>query len=375
MKARRRFGRRYTITLFLALALVGGWVWLWHFASDRAETTIDAWRAREARAGHIYACGTQAIAGFPFRIEVDCGQASAIFRGSQPPLELKAPRILAGVDIYDPQRVTSTFIGPLTIASPPGHAPEITANWKSMQTVVRGTPAAPESLSVALDHLHVDKLQGNVRQSLVTAARVTLDGRIAEGSAAKRPIIDVVLRLISASAPGLHAAAVQPMDADITAVLRGLSDFSPKPWPVRFREIQAAGGRIDITQAHVRQGETIAVGGGTLSLTANGRLDGQLRVTVAGIEPFLSAIGAQRAVENSKSMDKLAGALDRFAPGLGDVARQGASANLSLGINLLGEQTTLDGRRAVTLPLRFSDGAVFLGPIPIGTTPPLFERP
>jgi hypothetical protein len=71
-------------------------------------------------------------------------------------------------------------------------------------------------------------------------------------------------------------------------------------------------------------------------------------------------------------MDKVAGALDRLLPGLGGVARQKASSNLSLGINLLGEQTTLEGKRAVTLPLRFDDGSVFLGPIKFGNTPALF---
>jgi hypothetical protein len=182
-----------------------------------------------------------------------------------------------------------------------------------------------------------------------------------------------VLRLTAASAPELHPAAVAPFDADITAVLYGLRDFSPKPWPVRFREMQAADGRIDITQARLKQGETIAVGDGSLSLNANGRLQGQLRVTVAGIEQFLAAVGAQQTVQASPTMDKLAGALDRLAPGLGNAARQQANAaNLSLGINLLGEQTTLEGKRAVTLPLRFDDGAILLGPIRIGTAPALF---
>ena len=165
---------------------------------------------------------------------------------------------------------------------------------------------------------------------------------------------------------------MQPVDADITAVLHGLHDFSPKPWPVRFRQMQAAGGRIDITNARVQQGETLAVGGGTLQLNSDGRLEGQLRVTVAGVEPFLAAIGAQRAVQSSQPMDKLAGALDRLAPGLGDAARAQAGANLSFGLNLIGEQTTLEGRPALTLPLRFSDGSVFLGPIRIGNTPALF---
>ena len=71
-------------------------------------------------------------------------------------------------------------------------------------------------------------------------------------------------------------------------------------------------------------------------------------------------------------MDRIVGALDRIAPGLGNVARQQAGANLSLGINLIGEQTTLEGRQAVKLPVRFSGGSVFLGPVPIGNTPALF---
>jgi len=110
-----------------------------------------------------------------------------------------------------------------------------------------------------------------------------------------------------------------------------------------------------------------------LSLNTSGRLQGQLRVTVANIEPFLAAVGTPQVVKNSPDMDRLSGALDHLLPGLGNVARQQAtSSNLSLGINLLGEQTTLEGKRAVTLPLRFDDGSVFLGPIWIGNTPAMF---
>ena len=77
-------------------------------------------------------------------------------------------------------------------------------------------------------------------------------------------------------------------------------------------------------------------------------------------------------VQASPTVDKLSGALDRLVPGLGNVARQQAGANIAAGINLLGEQTTLEGKRAVALPLRFNDGAIFLGPIPIGNAPALF---
>jgi hypothetical protein len=371
LQSRRRTGRRYTILLFTIFALVAGWTGIWKFAAGKAQQTIEGWRAREAKAGRLYACASETIGGFPFRIEVNCNQASALFRSNQPPIELKADNLIVVAQVYQPGLIISEYHGPLTIGEP-GKSPDIVADWKLAQSSVRGTPAAPERVSLVFDSPTIDRMSGDARQNLLHAAHIEIHGRMAEGSAANKPVIEVALQLDQASAPSLHPAAAQPINASATAMLRGLKDFSPKPWSVRFREIQAADGRIDITQARVQQGDIIAVGSGTLSLNGGGRLEGQLRVTMAGLEQFLAAIGAQQRVQTSPNMDKLVGALDRLAPGLGDVARQQAGANLSLGINLLGEQTTLEGKRAVTLPLRFNDGSVFLGPIPIGNTPALF---
>ncbi len=367
----RRRNRRYILLVIMVAALFGGWSWLWNYASHKAEATIDGWRAREAKAGRIYTCGSQTIGGYPFRIEVNCDRASALFRSNQPPVEIKSRGILIAAQIYQPTLLISEFQGPLPIADP-GHAPNIVANWKLAQSSVRGTPAAPERVSLVFDRPVVDRVNGGSQQRMLRANRIEIHGRMAEGSAVNHPVIEVVLRLDKASVPGLHPAAVEPIDADITSVLRGLNDFSPKPWPARFRQMQAAGGRIDITEARVKQGETVAVGSGTLSLNPGGRLDGQLRVTVAGVEAFLNSINAQQMVQTSPNVDKLAGSLDRLIPGLGNVARQGAGANISLGLNLLGQQTTLEGKRAVTLPLRFDDGSIFLGPFRIGNAPALF---
>ena len=371
-RSARRRTRRYIVTLVLAVALIGGWSGFWYYAAGKAEVAIDGWRAREAKAGRVYSCGSQSIGGYPFRIEVNCHKAAALLRTSQPPVEIKAGGMLIAAQIYQPNLLITEFHGPLTVADP-GKPPFLVVNWKLAQSSVRGTPAAPERVSIALDKPVVERIAGGGRHVVLRAQHAEIHGRIVAGSVAAKPVIETVLRLTAASAPELHPAAVAPFDADITAVLYGLRDFAPKPWPVRFREMQAADGRIDITQARLHQGETIAVGDGSLSLNANGRLQGQLRVTVAGIEPFLAAVGAQQTVQASPGMDKVAGALDRLLPGLGDAARQQAtSTNLSLGINLLGEQTTLEGKRAVTLPLRFDDGAILLGPIRIGTAPALF---
>ncbi len=358
--------------LVLVLVLAAGWSWFWLYAAGQAQVAIDGWRAREAKAGRVYACGSQTIGGYPFRIEVECDKASALFRSNQPPVEIKASGMLIAAQIYQPNLLITEFHGPLTIADP-GKPPNVIVNWKLFQSSVRGTPAAPERVSLVFDKPVVERVIGGNRQNMLRAKRIEIHGRLIEGSVTKNPVIETVLRLTQASAPELHPAAAQPVDADITAVLRGLDNFSPKPWAARFRELQAAGGRIDITKARVRQDETIATGDGALSLTANGRLVGQLRVTIAGLEPFLASISAPQAVQTSPDMDKVAGALDRLLPGLGGVARQQAtSSNLSFGINLLGERTTLEGKPAVTLPLRFDDGSIFLGPIKIGDAPALF---
>jgi len=258
LQSRRRTGRRYTILLFTIFALVAGWTGFWKFAAGKAQQTIEGWRAREAKAGRLYACASETIGGFPFRIEVNCNQASALFRSNRPPIELKADNLVVVAQVYQPGLIISEYHGPLTIGEP-GKSPDIVANWKLAQSSIRGTPAAPERVSLVFDGPTIDRMSGDARQNLMHAAHIEIHGRMAEGSAADKPVIEVALQLDQVSAPSLHPAAAQPINASATAMLRGLKDFSPKPWSVRFREIQASDGRIDITQARAQQGDIIAV--------------------------------------------------------------------------------------------------------------------
>ena len=176
------------------------------------------------------------------------------------------------------------------------------------------------------------------------------------------------MRLAGAVADGLHPLAAKPIDADITAVLRGLSDISPKPWPVRFKEWQARDGQIEISKARIQQEDVIAVGAGTLKLTPRGGLDGNLQVTVVGIEKLLKMFDIERIMSEGQIGATL-NALDRLIPGLGGIARQNAGPGL---VAALGQRTVLDGKPAVAFPVRFADGTVFLGPFQVGAIPPLF---
>ena len=124
-----RTSRRYGAMLILVILLFGGWSWFWFSATDKVEAAVEGWRAREAKAGRIYECGTQSVGGYPFRFELNCDNASALFATNQPPVELKAKGILVAAQIYQPNLLISEFHGPLTVAAP-GQPPRLIVNWK-----------------------------------------------------------------------------------------------------------------------------------------------------------------------------------------------------------------------------------------------------
>lgn len=365
-------GRRWPAILIVLLILLAGlWAGAWYYGAGIAERTIDGWKAREAQAGRVYTCATQTIGGFPFGIELRCADAGAELKSNQPPLALKARDMLVSARVWQPTVLTTEIAGPLTIAEP-GQAVTISANWQHAQTQVHGLPVSPESVSINLDHLVVDRTAG---ENLFKADRLDLNGRLMSGTVQDNPVIEMVLKLGAAAAPSWHPAAATPVDADVTAVLRGLKDFSPKPWPARFRELQAAGGRIEIRNARVQQRDTIAVANGMLSLSPAGRLDGQLRLTVANLDKLLPTLGLDQMLSQEQASPQLNnafGALDRIMPGLGNVARKNAGPAIVAGVSLMGQPTELEGKRAVMLPLRFDDGLVSLGPLKLGVTPSLF---
>jgi hypothetical protein len=196
-----------------------------------------------------------------------------------------------------------------------------------------------------------------------------------------------VLQIAQGSVQELHPLLAQPFDADVRALLTGLKDFAPKPWPQRFRELQAAGGHVEIVQSRIQQGDLIAVAAGTLGLSANGRLDGELQMTVAGIEKVIPALGIEKMLDEgvpqatldsvapgvkTQDVNNLFSALNRAIPGLGNAVKQNVNTGLAAGINALGKEAVLEGKKARAFPLRFVDGAVFLGPIKVAQTPPLY---
>ena len=390
---RRRPLWRLFIMPVLLLVAAAAWSAFWFFAASQVEVRADAWRAREAESGRVYDCARRSVAGFPFRLEVRCSGASVSLRAqtveqaaTRTPVTASLGEILVVAQIWDPKRLIAEFTAPATI-SDRGGPPAMMVNWSKARSSVVGLPDIPQRGSIVFDDPSIDRVNGPAPTPLARAKLVELHGRLAEGSAQDRPVIETVLKIEGGSVQEVHPLLAQPFEADVRTLLSGLKDLAPKPWPARFREIQAAGGRVEIVQSRIQQGDLIAVATGSLGLSAGGRLDGELQMTVAGIEKVIPALGIERMLEEgvpqttldrvapgvkTSDVNNLLGALDRAIPGLGRVVKQNANVGVITGINALGKEAVLEGKKARAFPLRFVDGAVFFGPLKVGQVPPLF---
>ncbi len=371
--------RAVLVALAIVIVVALAWVWLWYDAAAIADRTLAGWVEREAAAGRVYSCAAQAIGGFPFRIEARCADAVAEIKNNRPQFTARATAVTFAAGVFDPTRLIGDITGPLTLAER-DKAPSLIANWSHARLTVRGRPPNPESVSVSLDTPRLDREGAPGAAILFAAERAELQGRMISGSPHNNPVIEAVLRLAAATAPPLHPLAAHPVEAEIDVVLRGLRDLSPKPWADRFREMQTAGGGIEIKSLRIARGDALIVGIGNLSINAHGRLDGLIRIAIVGIEHIVPDLGLDRAIE--RGVDRLAGAngasrqganaLNRLMPGLGEAVRETANASLIENLKKMGQPTEIDNKPAILLPLRFADGLVFLGLLPLGEMPPLF---
>jgi hypothetical protein len=367
-RSRPRWPILVPVAAVIVLAIL--WTGLWYYSASKADQTLAGWVEREAAAGRVYSCGTQSIGGFPLGIHAHCIDATAEIKNSEPPYAIAAKGINFVAEVYDPTRLIGDVTGPLTLAAL-GQSPSLMADWTRARIVVSGVPPNPDRVSIELGAPHVERIGSG--ETIFTAKHADLRGRIAAGLPRDHPVIEMTLRLAGTAAPTVHALLAEPTEAEFDAVVRGFKDLSPKPWADRFREMQAAGGGIEIKSLRITQADSIVVGAGTLSVGDNGKLNGLIRIAVVGIEHIVPRLGIDRLI--GQGLDQLSvgnGALDRLVPGLGDAIRETANASVVDNLKKMGQPTSVDNQPAIVLPLRFSEGAIYLGMLRIGEAPPLF---
>jgi hypothetical protein len=390
---RRRPLWRLFIMPVLLLVAAAAWSAFWFYSAAKVDETADAWRAREARSGRVYDCARRSVGGYPFRLEVRCDGVNVSLTAqtagqdpAQPPIIAKLAQILVVAQVYDPKLLIAEFTAPATITSP-GSTSSMIAKWSIGRSSIVGLPGVPQRVALVFDDPAIDRVNSSTQKPLARAKHIELHGRLLEGSPSDHPVIETALSISGGSIQEVHPLLMQPFDADIRATLSGLKDVSPKSWPQRLREIQAAGGNVEIVQSRIQQGDLVAVAAGKLSLDPQGLLDGELQMTVAGLEKVIPALGLDKMLDEGvpqATLDKVApgvkaqdvsnlfGALDRAIPGLGKAVKQNVNVGVVAGLNALGKEAELEGKKAREFPLRFVAGAAYLGPVKVAQIPPLF---
>ena len=362
----------------IALPTVGlvllalGWSGFWYFSASKAQASLDEWRSREANAGRVYSCGEESFGGYPFRIELQCRNPVVEDRGTA--TTLRASDLKAVAQVWDPTLLIGEVSGPMTVA-PLGGEPTMTMKWTLAQASLRGLPVSSQRVSIVFDKPGFATSDG---AALGSADHMEFHVRRAADATPENPALDFALDFTHFTAPSMGSYIAAPTDAHIVGVLRGLGDFSPKPIAARLRELQAANGRLELTNARFQQGDLITTAVGAVTLTPRGTLNGEIHLTVINFGKLLQVLGLDRMIAQlMPQVDKLAPSLDRLMPGLGNMLRgntgSAGSGAATIGAAAVGgQQTELEGQRAMTLLLRLSDGAAYLGPVKIGQIPPLY---
>src|SRR5436305_9855195 len=111
--------RTRRLWLFVPFALLvlfaAAWSLFWVMAARRADATITAWLAQEARLGRTYGCASRESGGYPFRIEVRCTAPTLEFANAQPVRVLKAQELRGVAQVHPPNLIIADISWPLAV--------------------------------------------------------------------------------------------------------------------------------------------------------------------------------------------------------------------------------------------------------------------
>lgn len=371
-------GRMRMVTASLVTILVAGagWSATWFYAARSAETAIASWIDGEAKSGRSYDCGSRTVSGFPLRVEMRCNDPKVTLALGQSTLVVNAKELRATASLLQPDVLTTEFTGPLSVAGP-GQSAQYVGNWTLAQTIVHGLSPSPKQVSVVVDGLQFYRVSQNSMDPVLAGDRLRLDARRNPSSAAGTTAFDMTAHVDEGSIADGGLILSQPFAAEISAVLHDVSNTTPKALIARLQEWQSGGGRLEVTAARIQQGDAVATAAGNIGLSNSGRIEGALRVATSGPYQQLAQSYIQNGQRGAAERERLAQSF------LGGSRVQSRSIdNIQRTERELQREAAERERQRTTpnpptggsfeVPIRFVDGAVYLGSVELVKIPPLF---
>jgi hypothetical protein len=334
---RRGRGRRFVVGFLILLAVL--WCGYWYAASRVAAMGIEKVAAAVAAHGSKAACGTQAIAGFPLSLDVQCSGA----RLAGTDLSADLGQIGVTAPLYYPGHVEASLTAPLTLNAP-GLGLAVTASWSAARA---RADVGLDGLSGASAHLAALTLEQSGDSARLPFRKVSADE--AEFVAAPGEVDDYRLTVSA------RDVVIEPASGRQLPVLAGAVDLSALKFgrslgtdPVQaIRAWIGKGGAIDLTRLTLFLGPASVSASGPLTLAADGLLSGTLTVRLVGL-------------------DQLPDILEGIKPGSHDRVAQFVAT-----VSAFTKAVKTEEGEARETVLTIKDGTVSVGLIPVGKIPPV----
>jgi hypothetical protein len=356
-----------------ALLVVGGaWTATWFYAARTTETAIASWIDSEAKAGRDYSCGSRSTGGFPLRVEVSCTALQAtVAMSDQSTLVVNAKSLRTAANILSPGTLVTNISGPVSVTSSSQSATFV-GNWSLAQMTLHGQPASPSQVSVVLDNPEFYRLVQGTNEHVLAGSRLEFNATAIGAS-----IIDIAAHAVDMSIPEGGPITSRPFVADISATLHDVDNRTPQMFYARLRDWQSRGGRLEVAAARIQQGDALVTGAGEIRLSDSGRVEGALRVSAAGLYQRLAQSyirdGRSGARERERLAQSVLGGPKINTRSLG-TPQSDQPADREAGPRGERQRQQLMPPEVgnLEIPIRFMDGAVFLGSTGLGKIPPLF---
>lgn len=320
---RRRLIPAIAVLVVLALAWAGGWFWLASLAGDKATRALAELSAR----GVEVDCQNRGIVGFPFALRLSCGDTAVAERSTDSKASFAG--LTGGASIFAPMTAKLSMTSPAHVDSPGLGTADM--RWRNAGVGVGVGMNGPRDVSFDTADLEAELAVPRLPVQKIVAKRA--EGSLAPsangGTNLAGSFTDLRISTGGAELPSFSGTAVGELSVPPRALLSGRAGLQAPVW--------ARG--IDVT---LESGGAKFRVVGDISVDAEGIVDGQMTLRVAGAEQ-LPAVIAALPQKWQKLGNAVAGGLFAF-----------------------GRATTLDGKPASELTVEINRGQAKIGPIEFG---------
>ena len=342
MPRRRGWGLPLAIVGVVILLLVLAWLGYFYASTRMAGSALDRTTANLAAEGIRLDCAQDNLGQFPLGVAFLCGKTSfadagGTVSGALGPLTAKAP-------LYWPGSIEADLAGPLDLAAP-GMGLSLQASWAHGATSLAGGLAGLKSIATRLDGLVVADGGGDPGLPFDKLAARSAEIALAPGDG------DSYQLTVKANDVAIARSADKTyptFDTELALTAEGVGQSLGKDAAKTIRAWLTSGGTLQIDRLAVSSGDSAAIATGTLRLSADGLLSGDLTLHLVGLDDFPDIAGQIRQGLRRKTAQVVT-AIETFAKPV----KEG-------------------GKRASEIPVTIADGVVTVGGmLQIATIPPL----